>query len=102
MGLVGRADLVGVRADRYLHRVMVTVVAALDLDDRVPAGDGAHEVNRVHRRLGAGVAKAPLRQAEPGGKLLGDDDSVLGRRGEVRADTALPAAALHDGRVAMP
>ena len=34
IGLVGRADLVGVRADRHLHRVVVAVVAALDLDDQ--------------------------------------------------------------------
>src|ERR1022692_3270562 len=101
-GLAGRADLVGVRADRHLHRVVVTVVAALDLDDRVTAGDGAHEVNRVHRDLGAGVAEAPLRQAEPDGKLLGDDERVWRRLGEVRAETDLAADGRHDRRMAVP
>ena len=46
---------------------------------------GAHQVDGVHRRLGAGVAEAPQRQPEPAGQLLGDDDRVLGRLGEVRA-----------------
>ncbi len=35
----------------------MAVVAALDLDDQVAAGDRTHQVDGVHRRLGAGVAR---------------------------------------------
>ena len=61
------------------------VVGALDLDDQVASGDRPHQVDRVHRRLGARVVEPPLRQAEPVGQRLGDDDRVLGRLGEVGA-----------------
>ena len=43
---------------------MVAVVGALDLEDHVAAGDAARKMDRVHRRLGAGVREPPLRQAE--------------------------------------
>ena len=58
--------------DRHLHRVVVAVVAALDLDDQVAAGDRAHQVDGVHRRLGAGVGEPPQRQPEAARQLLGD------------------------------
>ena len=64
-------DLVGLGGDRDLDRVVVAVVAALDLDDQVAAGDRAHQVHGVHRGLGAGVGEPPQRQAEPAGQLLG-------------------------------
>jgi hypothetical protein len=40
---------------------MVAVVAALDLDDQVAAGDRAHQVDGVHGRLGARVDEPPER-----------------------------------------
>ena len=72
---VGRSDLVRVRQHRHLHRVVVAVVAALDLDDQVATGGRAHQVHRVHRRLGAGVGEAPQRQPVAAGQLVGDDDA---------------------------
>ena len=73
------------RVDGDHHRVVVAVVGALDLEDRVAAGRAAGEVDRVHRRLGAGVVEAPLRQAEAAGQLLGDRDRAVGGGGEVGA-----------------
>ncbi len=64
---------------------MVAVVGAEDLDDGVAARLGARDADGVHRGLGPGVHVAPLRQAPAPLELLGDDDPVLGRRGEVRA-----------------
>ncbi len=55
------ADLVVLDADRDHHAVVVTVVGAEDLHDRVAAREGARDPDRVHRRLGAGVHVAPLR-----------------------------------------
>ncbi len=63
----------------------MAVVAALDLDDQVATGDGAHQVHGVHRRLGAGVGEAPQRQVEPARQFGGHPDRVLGRLREVRA-----------------
>ena len=63
----------------------MAVVAALHLDDQVPPGDRPHQVDSVHRRLGAGVGEAPQRQPEPPGQVFGHDDGVLGGLGEVRA-----------------
>ena len=62
---VGRTGLVELGGHRHLHRVVVTVVAALDLDDQVPAGDGPHQVDGVHGGLGTRVVEPPQRQAEP-------------------------------------
>ena len=50
----------------------MAVVAALDLDDQVAPGHRAHQVDGVHRGLGAGVGEPPQRQAEPLGQVLGD------------------------------
>ena len=69
---VGRADLVGLGQHRDLHRVVVAVVAALDLDHQVAPGQRAHQVDGVHGRLGAGVGEPPQRQAEAADQLLGD------------------------------
>ncbi len=79
------ADLVVLDADRDHHAVVVPVVGAEDLHDRVALRVGAGDPDRVHRRLGAGVRVAPARQAPAARELLADDDRVLGRRGEVRA-----------------
>ena len=83
--MVAGADLVGLRQHRHLNRVVVPVVAALDLDDEVPPGERAGQVDRVHGRLGAGVGEPPQRQTEPAGQLAGDPDRVLGGLGEVGA-----------------
>ena len=81
---IARADLVRLGQHGHLHRVVVPVVAALDLDDHVAAGDRAHQVHRVHRGFGAGVGEAPQRQLEAAGQLGGDPDRVVGGLGEVR------------------
>jgi hypothetical protein len=90
----------GVHGDH--HGVVVPVVRALDLEDHIAARGAARHVDRVHRRLGAGVGEAPLRQAEAPGELLGDHDRPLGGRGEVRAllDAALDGVDDYGVRVA--
>jgi hypothetical protein len=97
--LVRGPDLVGLGADRHLHRVVVAVIAALDLDDQVAAGDRAHQVDRVHRGLGAGVGEPPQRQPEAAGQFLRDQDRGRSRLGEVRAQRHLAADRLDDRRV---
>ena len=92
----------GVGRDRYLHRVVVPVVAALDLDDEVPARDRPHEMDGVHRRLGPRVAKAPQRLPETSSELLCHDDRVLGGLGEVRAPGDLGPHRLDDRGVCVP
>ena len=77
--VVAEADAVVRDADRDHHVVVVAVVGAEDLDDRVAAGRRAGDPDRVHRRLGARVRVAPPRQAPAARELLGHDDSVLGR-----------------------
>ena len=80
-----RAELVEFVVVAHHHRVVMAVVAALDLHDQVASGGGPHQVDRVHGRLGARVAEAPQRQSEARGEQLGDDDGVLGGLGEVGA-----------------
>ena len=79
--------------------VVVAVVAALDLDDEVAPGDGPHQVDGVHRGLGARVAEAPQGQPEAPAELLGHDDGVLGRLGEVGAERHPALHRLDDRRV---
>ncbi len=79
------ADLVVLDADRDHHAVVVAVVGAEDLHDRLAAGGAAGDPDGVHRGLRAGVGEAPLRQAPATGELVTDGDRVLGRGGEVRA-----------------
>ena len=93
------ADLVVRHADRDHHVVVMAVVRAEDLHDRVPAGEGAGDPDRVHRRFRAGVDIAPIRQAEALGQLVGDDDVVLHRRGEVGAQGDPLLDRLDDGRM---
>ena len=87
-----RRDVVGVEvapvdadAHRHHHPVVMPVVGAEHLEDRVPPFQAAGDPNRVHRRLGARVREAPLGQAEAARQLFGHHDPVLGRGGEVRA-----------------
>ena len=96
---LGRAELVHVAVHRDHDGVVMAVVAALDLDDEVPAGDGAHQVDGVHGGLGAGVAEAPPGQTEPAAQLLGHDHRVLGGLGEVGSQTDPAFDGLDDGRV---
>ena len=90
------------RVHGELHVVVVAVVRALDLDDLRPAGRGAHQVDRVHRRFGAGVAEPPARQPEPAGQLLGDDDRVGDRLREVRPQRDALGDRPHDDGVRVP
>ncbi len=96
---VGRAGLARFGVDRYLHRVMVAVVTALDLDDQVAASDRPHQVHRVHGGLGARVNEPPLRQAEAAGQFPGDGERIASRLGEVRAAGDLVLDRGHDRRV---
>jgi hypothetical protein len=96
------ADAVVRHTDRDHHAVVVAVVGAEDLEDRVAAGVRAGDPDRVHRRLGPRVGEAPLRQAPAARELLGDDDGVLGRHGEVRAVVESLGHGAGDGRVGVP
>ena len=102
-----RRDVVRVDLDVHVahgdhHAVVVSVIRAEDLEDRVAAGQGARDADRVHRRLGAGVVVAPPRQPEAPREFLRDDDSVLGGRGEVRPEPDPLLDRLRDRRVRMP
>ena len=57
-GSIRRTDVGQGRLDRYLKRVVTTVVATLDLDDGLLIGDGARHANGVHRGLGSRVGEA--------------------------------------------
>ena len=52
------AGLPRIRAHAHLHVVVRAVVAALHLDDEIAAGERARRAQRVHDRLGTGVAEA--------------------------------------------
>ena len=93
------ADLVVFDADRDHHRVVMTVVGAEDLDDRVAAGEAASDPDRVHRRLRARVQKAPAFKAPAPLQLLRHEDAVLGRGGEVGALRDAVAHRADDRRV---
>ena len=84
--------------ERWLHRdhhlVVVAVVAALDLDDPVPARGPLGDADGVHRRLGAGVGEAPHRQPEAGRQQLGDLGVELARR---HVEGAVVELGLHGG-----
>ena len=79
------SDLVVLDADRDHHAVVMSVVGAEDLDDRLAAGGAAGDADGVHRGLRPAVREAPLRQPPAAGELITYDDRVLGRRREVRA-----------------
>ena len=81
------------------HAVVVPVVRAEDLHDRVAPLEAARDPDRVHRRLGARVREAPLGQPEAPRQLLRDDDPVLGRRREVRPQPGALGDRLDDRRM---
>ena len=60
---LGRAGRLQRRRDADLHRVVAAVIAALELGDPVPAGEGARQADRVQARLGPGVGEARPFQA---------------------------------------
>ena len=85
-GVVAFPQLLQRRIDRDHHRVVVAVVGPLDLEDHVAIGGAASQMDRGHRRLGAGVGEPPLRKAEAAGELLGHHDRAVGGGGEVGAE----------------
>ena len=97
--VVAVADLVVVDADRDHHVVVVAVVGAEDLDDRVAPRDRPRDPDRVHGRLGARVRVPPPGQAPAALQLFGDNDAVLGGRREVRPLRVALGQRLADGRV---
>ena len=98
-GMVARPRLALRREHRHHQRVVVTVVRPLDLQDQLAPGQRAHDANRVERGLGPRVAEAPIRQLEPLRELIGDDQPVLGRLGEMRSQRHPLPHRLHDLRV---
>ncbi len=97
--VVALAERLERRVDRDHHRVVVAVVGALDLQHRVAAGGAAGEVDGVHRRLGAGVVEAPLRQSEAASELARHRDRAVGGGGEVGAFVDPRLDRVADGRV---
>ena len=83
--MIARARLLLVGEHAHHQRVVVTVVGALDLQDLRATGEGAGDPAGVERRLGPGVAEAPLRQAVALREVLGDRERLLRRLREVRA-----------------
>ena len=97
--VLARAHVGGVGRHREHQRVVVAVVGALDLDDEVAAGVGAHQAGAFQGGLGARVAEAPQRQLEALGEVLADHVEVLRGLGEVGAQRRLLLDRLHDLRV---
>src|SRR5215212_10379458 len=80
---------------------MMPVVAALYLDDEIPARDRAHQMHRIHRRLGARVGETPQRKTETPRELTSHHDRILRRLGEVRAPRSPPRQGLDYLRMSM-
>ena len=101
--VVARTDLAPVGDAQADHDVVVmAVVGAEDLHHLVAAGEGAGDADGVHGGFGAGVHEAPLGQLEVLGQVLGHDDGVFGRQGELGAEFAALLDGLDDGRVRVP
>ncbi len=81
-GRVGRADLVEPGLDRDLQRVVATVVAALDLHDRLALGVGPRTADGVHQRLGARVGEPDHVELEPVAEPLAHLGGLRRRRDE--------------------
>ena len=98
---VRRAGLVEFGGHRHLDRVVVAVIAPLHLDQDIPPGDGPHQMDGVHGRLGTRIVEPPQREPESSPELLGHLDGDLGGLGEVGALPDLLAHRLDDGRMAV-
>ena len=72
------------------------VIAPLDLDQEVAAGDRPHQPNGLQGGLGPGVAEPPQGKAEPVHEVLANRVEVPGGLGEVRAPADLAFHRLHD------
>src|ERR1019366_6715741 len=79
-------DAFVLNADRDHHRVVMAVVGAEDLADRLAPRIAARDPDRVHRRLRARVDLAPPLEAPAALQYLGDDHAILSRAREVRAE----------------
>ena len=77
---IGRPSHVEWRLVRNHHFVVMTVVAAFDLDNLLSLGSTTGETNCVHRRLGARVGWAPHGQAVALCEQLGKLRIELARR----------------------
>jgi hypothetical protein len=99
---VTKPEHVGLRHDREQDRVVVPVIRALHLHEKVAACRGAGDADRVHRRLGARVHEAHLLELEPLADRLGQRDGGLRGDGEVDALVGDLADRLDDLRVRVP
>jgi hypothetical protein len=85
VGTLGGPDLIFPVRHGDHDRIMMPMVTTLYLDDEIPARDRAHQVHRIHRRLGARVGETPQRKTETPRELVSHDDSILRGLGEMRA-----------------
>ena len=76
------------------HRVGVAVVAALELDDEVAAGESAGEADGGHAGFGAGGDEAELLD---GGKAVGDEFREIGFGGDGGSEAGALGGGLLDG-----
>src|SRR3712207_2948186 len=80
----------------------MAMIGAENLDDRVAAGEGAGDANRIHCRLGARVDVAPLRKDEAAYQFLADNNGIFDRCRKMSAASDLSLHGLDDGRVGVP
>ena len=95
------AELRRDRPDRDHHPVVMAVVGAGDLHDRVAPGEPTRDPDRVHRRLRPGVDVAPLREPPAAGELLAHDDGVLRGRREMGSELDAGVDRVRDRGVGM-
>ena len=99
----GDADRRRARAGGHQEGVGVAVVAARELDQLPPAGGGAGEAQRRHRRLGPRVDQAHhLDRRQRGGDPLAELDLGDGRGAEGGAAAERPLDGRDDRRMAVP
>ena len=75
------------RAGLHQQRIDMPVIAALELERQVAAGESAGDAKSAHRRLGAGIHQANQFHARLGSAdKLGELDFAFRRRSETGAD----------------